>query len=255
MAKGLPHTSFNSSRLVRILADLAVTEVADSKQSLAERLGQWLDVTDAMALFSALNTRAGGASGAQLAAPVGITVQAEFARVRTALVESITTDGVLKTGNVRIKLPIPAPNASVAGAANFSPYHRYYLAHQRDMNASIGPLRVNVRAALAGHSPDLKQLAALDAVLEQALAARERNLLSMLPLFVAKRFEHLFTAHQAVHDDTLAADSPACWMQPGAWLAVFCRDMQAVLLAELEVRLEPVAGLIDALGKEVSKQQ
>ncbi|MBS1157759.1 MAG: hypothetical protein H6R15_178 [Proteobacteria bacterium] len=253
MARTLPHTSFNRSRLVRVLAGLAVTEVAEAKQSLAERLGLWLDFTDAMALFSALGSRAGGTSASPLAGPASGPLQAELVRLRSALVDAITTDGVRKTGNVRIKLPTPAHNASVEDAADFSPYHRYYLAHQREMSASIAALRASARAALAGHSPDLKRLAALDEVLEQALASRERNLLATVPLFVGKRFEQLFAAHRAARRDTPLADAPECWLQPGGWLVAFYRDMQAVLLAELEVRLEPVAGLIAALGKEVTK--
>lgn len=255
MARGLPHTSFNSSRLVRVLADLAVTDVAESRQSFAERLGQWLDFTDAMSLFSALNAGVGGGAEAKPAASASCSLREEFARVRSALLESITTDGVLKPGNVRIKLPTPAPNASAESAADFSPYHRYYLAHQRDMNAGVGPLRVKARTALAGRSPDLQRLAALDGVLEEALAARERNLLAMVPLHLARRFEHLYKAHQAARGDTPVVDDPERWLQAGGWLAVFCRDMQAVLQAELEVRLEPVAGLIEALGNEVTKQQ
>ena len=94
--------------------------------------------------------------------------------------------------------------------------------------------------------------AALDAVLEQALATRERNLLATLPLLLAKRFGHLYKAHQEALGDRLALDDPEMWMRPGGWLAMYCRDMQAVLLAELEVRLQPVAGLIEALGNEVT---
>ena len=46
---------------------------------------------------------------------------------------------------------------------------------------------------------------------------------------------------------------PGWWLQPGAWLHTFCQDMRAVLLAELELRLQPVAGLLDALN-EVTRQ-
>lgn len=243
MAYGLPGTSLNSARMVRVLANLAVADVVESKQSLAERLGQWLDFTDAMALFSALN---GNAPVTQTKASEG-SVQGDFARVRTALADSITMDGVLNPGRARIKLPTPAPNAPVESAADFSPYHRYYQAHQRDMNSAIGPLRTNVRAVLASGAPALQRLAALDAVLEQALATRERNLLATLPLLLAKRFGHLYKAHQEALGDRLALDDPEMWMRPGGWLAMYCQDMQAVLLAELEVRLQPVAGLIEAL--------
>lgn len=258
MAKGLPRTRINSSRLVRLLAEWSVADVPDSKQSLAERLGQWLDFSDSIALFSALNGGARSASPApgKVPAMAGGALHEAFARVRNALVDSITTDGVLKPGPVRIKLPVPAAQASVESAADFSPYHRYYLAHQRDMNAGIGPLRIQARAALAGHrSPALQRLAALDGALEEALAARERNLLAMVPLHLAKRFEHLYKAHQAARSDAPSPDDPEQWMQAGGWLAAFCRDMQAVLLAEVDLRLQPVAGLIDVLGNEVTNKQ
>jgi hypothetical protein len=254
MAQGLPRTRFNSSRLVRVLTGLAVTDAPESKQPFAERLGQWLDFSDALSLFSALNA---GASEVQLAAPSpeSATVRKAFARVRGALADSMTTDAVLKPGKSRVELPAPAPHASVESAADFAPYHRYYLAHQRDMSASIGPLRATVRAALSRHSPALKRLAALDAVLDHAWAARERDLLATVPGLLARRFEQLYNAHQAMQVDAQTADRPDRWMQPGGWLAVFCRELQAVLLAELDLRLQPVAGLIAALDHEVTRKQ
>ena len=250
----MPRTSLNTSRLVRVLSELVMMEVADSRQSFAERLGQWLDFTDAMALFSVLKGNPGGASGAQADTEAlrGHAVQAEFVRVRSDLLNSISLAGTLQPGRVRIKLPTPALNAPVESAAEFLPYHRYYLAHQRDMNASIAQLRASARAALACRSPKLRQLAALDAALENALTVRERNLLSTVPLILAKRHEHLYKAHREMLADT-PADDPERWMQAGGWLEIFCRDMQAVLRAELDVRLQPVTGLVEALGNEVTK--
>nr|MBL8410417.1 DUF3348 domain-containing protein [Dechloromonas sp.] len=252
MATGMTGSTLNSARLVRVLASLAVAEVGESKLSFAERLGQWLDFTDAMSLFSALNEGAGGASAATKQG-ADAALFAEFDRVRRSLAESITTDGVLNPGRARIKLPTPAPNASPESAADFSPYHRYCLAHQRDMGAAIAPLRAAARTVLAARSPALKQLATLDAVLEQALANRERNLLASVPLLLAKRFGNLYKAHRAAWEGPVETDDPALWMQPEGWLAGYCGEMQAVLLAELDVRLQPVAGLVEALGKEVTE--
>jgi len=39
-------------------------------------------------------------------------------------------------------------------------------------------------------------------------------------------------------------------MNEGAWLARFCHELEAVLLAELDVRLQPTVGLIEALQNE-----
>lgn len=253
MTRALPRTTFNSSRLIRFLADLAIADVADSKQSFAERLALWLDVNDAISLSTALNASAANGSDARLAPSVAsAAVGEELARVRMALARSIGSDGVLNAGTTRARLP--APGASIESAADFSPYRRYYVAHQRDMESSIGPLRASARAALASLSPPLRRLAAVDAVLDEALRVRERSALSTVPSLLEKRFAQLRQAHLEARADVQAPDDPDLWMQPGGWLAVFCQDMQGVLLAELEVRLQPVTGLIEAISNEVTKQ-
>ena len=248
MARGSPRTSFDSSRLIRALSDLVSTDAAPPRQSFADRLGQWLDFADAIALFSALNGSTDAAGGPATAEHPAL--RDEFARVRGALLDSINTDGVLTPGKARIRLPAPAWHASTPGAADYLPYHRYYLAHQRDMGAAIAPLRASVRAGLAQRAPALRQLAALDGVLDQALAPRERSLLANVPQLLGRRFEQLHQAHRSALS---TPDDPARWLQPGAWLHTFCQDMRAVLLAELELRLQPVAGLLDALN-EVTTQ-
>lgn len=226
MAQGLPHPHFNSSRLVRVLSDLAVKDAPGSKQSFGERLGQWLDFNDALSLFAALN---GAAAQVPEPAPGKPSTGSEaarkaLARVRAALVDLIGGAGV------------PAPEE---GKADFEPYHRYCLARQRDMGANIGPLRASVRAALGRRSAALGRLAAVDAVMEQALAARERELLAKVPALLATRFDALREAHLA-------------GTQPDGWLAAFCREMQTVLLAELDLRLQPVEALIAALDQELT---
>lgn len=248
MARGSPRTSFDSSRLIRALSDLVSTDAAPPRQSFADRLGQWLDFADAIALFSALNGSTDAAGGPATAEHPAL--RDEFARVRGALLDSINTDGVLTPGKARIRLPAPAWHASTPGAADYLPYHRYYLAHQRDMGAAIAPLRASVRAGLAQRAPALRQLAALDGVLDQALAPRERSLLATVPQLLGRHFEQLHQAHRSALP---TPDDPARWLQPGAWLHTFCQDMRAVLLAELELRLQPVAGLLEALN-EVTRQ-
>lgn len=248
MARGSPRTSFDSSRLIRALSDLVSTDATPPRQSFADRLGQWLDFADAIALFSALNGSTDAAGGPATAEHPAL--RDEFARVRGALLDSINTDGVLTPGKARIRLPAPAWHASTPGAADYLPYHRYYLAHQRDMGAAIAPLRASVRAGLAQRAPALRQLAALDGVLDQALAPRERSLLATVPQLLGRRFEQL---HQAHRNALTTPDDPARWLQPGAWLHTFCQDMRVVLRAELELRLQPVAGLMDALN-EVTRQ-
>jgi len=291
MTRVLPRTNFNSSRLIRFLSDLDLASVGEARQSFAERLGQWLDVNNAITLYSALNARAAAAGLAAPAVP-GSALAEEVGRVRAGLVAAITGDGA---GKARLKWPTPPTGASLDHMADFLPYQRYYAAHQRDMEASVSQLRASARLALAAQSPRLRQLATLDAVLDKALAERERSLLATVPARLERRYERLRRAHQAARAavgpasataaetevkagaDAVAlaaaetgagaevtlADDVEAWTRPGGWLAVFGQDTRSLLLAELEVRLLPVVGLMEALrealrealSNEVTKQQ
>lgn len=253
MTRALPRTNFNQSRLIRFLADLSVVDAVEPKQAFAERLGKWLDFADAITLHSAHNER--GAS--PVAVPSGgrsVTAAEEaFARTRTALVNSIVRSCSPGAGETRIKLPIPKPGMAIEAATTYEPYLRFYLAHQRDMEAGVRPLRITVRQAVSDASSAHRQLAALDAALDKALGVRERQLLATVPLLLEKRFAQLFKAHQLTLEASRQEDDPASWMQPDGWLAVFCQELQGVLLAELDVRLQPITGLIEAFSNEANK--
>jgi hypothetical protein len=253
MTREFQRATFNRSALVRVLSD-TLPEIPDPKYDFGERLGQWLDFSDALTLFSVLNTEAGPSTSV---APANSDLPAQLARVRRNLSESIHNDGVFSAdpdSPARIPFPTPLPNATPESAADFSPYHRYYLAHQRDMNSAITALRANARKALAGQSAAGKQLADLDAAFEKFLFTRERNLLSNIPIMLGKRFDQRYAEHRAALADE-ASDDPATWTQPGSWLEAFCHDAQTALLAELELRLKPVAGLISALGSAAENKE
>jgi len=247
MTRGLQRATFNRSALVRVLSD-TLPEVIDPKYDFGERLGQWLDFSDALTLFSVLNTEAGTGTPIHID---GSKLSAQLARVRHNLSDSIHNNGVFSADSAespaRIPFPTPLPNATPESAADFSPYHRYYLAHQRDMNAAITALRANARKALAGQSAAGQKLADIDAAFEKFLTLRERNLLSNIPIMLGKRFDQRYAEHRATLANDIA-DDPATWMQPGSWLEAFCHDAQTALLAELELRLKPAAGLVAALA-------
>ncbi|MFC5300851.1 DUF3348 family protein [Azospira restricta] len=249
----LPRTGFNRPPLVRFLAGLTIAEVPESKQFLAERLGQWLELSDAIALSGALAAGAADAAGAR--PPAGGALADEVARVRAALAAAIaadTADGAGQPGRPRVRLPVPGPGATLATAADFLPYRRYYVAHQRDMEAAIGPLRARARALLAARSPALAGLAALDAALEQALAERERQQLGAVPFLLEKHFKRLHEAQRQAVAASPPGDDPARWLQPGGWLARFCGDLRQLLHAELELRLQPLLGLVEAGGGDAA---
>lgn len=140
-------------------------------------------------------------------------------------------------------------------ALEYAPYRRRHLEQQRRMESRIGALRTRARQLLSGASPRLRQLAALDAALEEAFGEREQKLLSTLPALAERCFERRLEAHRQALQASRQPDRPDAWRQPGGWLEAFGEDWRRILLAELDLRLEPVAGLIEAFGSEVVQCQ
>ena len=253
MTRATPRTNFHSSHLIRCLVDLAVVEAVEPDNSFAEKLSQWIHFTDAIKLSAVHNDGSANSATAlaTAAADTRAAVDLEFDRVQATLTNSIRKSCTPALGKSHIPLPAPILALPLHLATAYSPYHRFYNAHQRDMELSVRPLRTNVREALAKTSPALKRLADMDAVLETILHERERKLLGKVPLLLKKRFEHFFKAHQQRLIDSQQADHPAGWTQPGAWLALFHNDLQILLLAELELRLQPSQGLLESLNNEL----
>ena len=232
MAPALPRSSFNSSSFIRCLADLHIAAVPGSKQGFAERLSQWLVWTDAIALSTALAAGTGARllDGRPGAATATAALREELARVRDALADAITSDELLAAA------PTVGPDSGAASAIDLAAYRRSYIAHQRAMDAAIAELRTQVRATLSRLSPELSRLAALDGVLDDALLARERHLLASVP--------GLLEQHAAQLGEP---PSPA-------WQTACGQHLQRVLLAELDLRLQPVVGMIETIGHEADTQ-
>jgi len=127
-------------------------------------------------------------------------------------------------------------------AVDYAIHRQRYLAMQQNMETSIAALRARLRGQLAAQSAQMKQLALLDAVMERALAGRERTLLGRVPVLLERHFQRLARQGRPPQD---GAQGDA--LQPGPWLDKFRDDMRGLLLAELEVRLHPIRGLLAAL--------
>lgn len=230
-------------------------EPADAGNAFAEKLGEWVHFADAITLSAVHSDAIASPAKSQPKANADMraAAQAEFNRIQGLLVESIMKSCSSSSARSHIKLPEPRLELPMDLAAAYVPYRRFYEAHQRDMELSIQPLRVNLRDAVAKASPRLRKLAELDAAFEKILREREGKLLSRVPLLLKKHFDRLFKEHQQKLADTHQADHPAGWTQAGGWLARFCNDMQTLLLAEMELRLQPATGLIEALSEETKQ--
>ena len=122
MTTGLRRTLFRRSELVRILSETH-PEIEDPKYDLGAQLGQWLELSDAMTLFSVLNAEDGGPISS---APVSSNdLPAELQRLRGTIIDAINNDGMfhaaapssLQTAP-RIAFPMPTANATPGEAAS-----------------------------------------------------------------------------------------------------------------------------------------
>ena len=249
MARTPTPTRLHSSPLLQMLTDMAGMAPDAGGAAFAEQLSQWVGFTQAISLagvHSASNTPSNTSS----AAPTGRTPAADNAPA--ALAEAVAhTRARLERAIRQAALPEPdlhalAPEADGTLAhlsAAFEPYRRHYLAQQRELEAGVGPLRTRMRRALAQATPALRQLAVLDGAFDSILAEREARLLYTLPRLLRGRF------------DTLARTPPPSSdgaAHQRAWLARFGDELRHVLLAELDLRLQPTLGLLGALQPEPS---
>jgi hypothetical protein len=222
-------STFGSSTLVRLMGEGVPVDDEASSMDFAERLSLWVSAFDAIGVQASLQgIRALATAPTAQAAPGRGSrppdLAEDFRQARAVLAKAIAQDP---------RSLEPADGADGADAG-FAPYHRRHLELQRQMEQMVGALRDHVRQAVSRRSPRLRQLAALDATLEPLLATREQMLLPKAAALLKARFEQLRATE----------DGPAA----------FARHWQDALLAELDLRLEPVAGLIAALGNELKNR-
>jgi len=96
----------------------------------------------------------------------------------------------------------------------------------------------------------LQQLAALDASFENILSEREAMLLGKVPKLLEKRFTQALKQHLKKQAEALAEDVNAPRLKPDAWLLPWRQQMRTALLAELDTRLQPALGLLEAFNQE-----
>ncbi|KAF1720305.1 DUF3348 domain-containing protein [Pseudoxanthomonas wuyuanensis] len=224
---------------IRLLARLTDGGVPPSCPSLPERLSEWIDWTRAVALSRVLDGRPAAAGPA---GPVfDGAEEAACADARATLTGAIACGDGLAAPAHSGPAGLPGAVPGVPAEADYAVFRKHYLAMQRAMLTATGRLRGRLRDMLARTSADMARLAELDAFMEQVLSPREQALLATVPNLLGEHFERLrLAAHEVRNNPQAPGDAEA-------WLDVFRRDMQNVLLAELDVRFLPLEGLLAAL--------
>jgi hypothetical protein len=263
MTRALPRAHFTSSRLTRFLTENALLDAAPARDDVGQKLGDWLNFRQAIDLHALLNPeqRPAAPQPAELRRAGRMTAEAmtrHVDKVRAQLEQSITQGAPTGSGLTRIEMPPAELDEPIEPKTAYEPYRRFYTAHQRQMEASLQTLRSQVRGQLSKSTPSLQQLAQLDAAFENILSEREAVVLGKVAKLFEKRFaqalkQHLKTEAQSPDE---ASDGPTeTRLCPKFWLLPLRQAMRTALLAELDTRMQPVLGLLEALHADTPQEK
>jgi hypothetical protein len=290
MTRALPRASLYSDSLVRFLTENALLAPARQAVDVGQKIGDWLDFRQAIALHGVLNPETAANAQATplpahvqhmaLIAPEALAQHVD--KVRAQLVESITQGAPAGSGLARIDMPAPVLEEPVEIKTAFEPYRRFVAAHQRQMEHTLRNLRAQLRLQLSKRASAGQQLAALDTAFENILAERESALLAKTSKLLEKRFVQALKAqmqlqaqaHQALPaamitetavatvdatDDSDPTPNNTPKANPTSWLMPLHQNLRQTirqaLLAELDTRLQPTLGLLEALTSIAPQEQ
>lgn len=267
-------TGLNHSKLVQLLAEWTADSragtpalpspsagapaLAGSGTPLAERLGRWLGVHEAIGLAGALKQLDRLPAADQPPNTPPHPALAQLGQARQALIDQTgQAEAPGRTRRTRPGQPSALPTEPAEDPSRFAPHLRAYRTRQQRLADGVARLRQQARQALADSGPAGARLAALDQALAEAVQAREQALLASVPLLMERRFEQL----RAAAEPEASPETPAPAARPGTatrallarqapkpvWLQQFEHDAAALLHAEATLRLTPVDGLLAAL--------
>jgi hypothetical protein len=281
MTRALPRASLYSASLVRFLTENAMLAPVRLGEDVGQKLGDWVDFRQAIALHGVLHPETAGdpQAGDQPTRATSMTVIAPEAltrhvdKVRAQLAQSINQGAAAGSGLARIDMPEPVLDESVDFKTVFEPYRRFVAAHQRQMESTLRRLRAQLRLQLSQRGSAGQQLAALDAAFENILAEREAALLAKTAKLLEKRFVKALKlqlqaqAQNNAEATTQASETALLMANPrdsgmataqivttksdaSHWLMPMRQTLRQALLAELDTRLQPTLGLLEALTRE-----
>jgi hypothetical protein len=233
--------------MVRFWTERGLFEPTAPVQDLGARLGAWLDVRQAIQLHQLLGTGTDTpARGRPRASEPGRWVEETLTSLREAILMDRFAPGLWRN-----PMPVDGVWQPMVWVDFWEPYRRYMADHQKQIALILGRLRRRLREALSDAGGTCHALAQIDAVFDQTLTPRETRLLASLPFKYEHRLATLVKGLDLQAQDSLppgSVSNPLTRRPPKPeWLLSFEHDMRQSLLAELELRSQPVLGLLDAL--------
>ncbi|MGH1373762.1 MAG: DUF3348 family protein [Cellvibrionaceae bacterium] len=262
MSKPTGHNSPKSSRLLRQLGDFGVLKNQPAENQFGARLGRLIDLSDSISLADTLRQLSKAASSGQVppAQKQGEKLKAEFLELRSAMVAfivgSFSRRGAANDDDSSLtSFILPDCTDEIFADDGFKPYQRFYALHQSEMEHQITGFLAAAKTQISAASPKLERVVILDSALFDTLQGYCRKQLAQVSSLLNRRFEALRAAAIEEAGDELTAESLEQWLAPAGWLSRFYREMQNLLLAELDLRLQPLLGLIEACEYEELNQQ
>lgn len=253
MAQASTLIALHSSRLIRLLSELAVSDVEPSTRRFGDRFGQLFALSDSISL-SQMHSELASTEFESRHADIN-ALSEEGLAIQKKLVESISQRFIAEPGKATARNRFPALReaANAEQLTTYSSYLAFYANLQREMDREIQHLLSVIRDGASGLSPELAKLVVIDTELGATLANHSRKLLGQIPRLLERRFDYLRQHHhQSLFDDQ--ADDCQTWGKPGGWLDTFRLDMHQTALAELDLRLQPAIGLLEAIQAHAPEQ-
>ncbi len=232
MAQSPPQTIPNGSRLKRELSALLDIGADISHQQFASRLSGWITFAHADQL---------SATHYRLKKNKTIQSQQKQFRCKELLlaIHKVMVNRILASfdpENPKPEIKLPTGDQTELSEV-FSAYRRFYSAHQREMERQVNTLHTTIRQELLEENAHLAKLASLDKAMADIIAPQARKQFAAIPLHLKKRFDSLVGGDSEPHSQT-------------DWLPRFQQEICTLLLAELETRLMPTLGLVEAIEEE-----
>ncbi len=214
MNNGFAANTNNQVPLIRLLTQF--NGQTPTEPGIAEQLGRMINLADAIHFADSLYR----SSKAQPEpSPIAAAAaQKLLLQERSAVIRSLK----------KAKWPTPPQP--------FEIYFKFYVAQQTNMERRIAKLREDIRQAIAEQSQTLAHLAALDRTLDELFQPQFRKFFHTVPRLLQQRFSHWeqTTAGHEITAETLQSTR-------------FGAELMQVFLAELDLRLKPILGLLEAL--------
>ncbi len=245
----------NDSALVRALSEIAGISDLEGKRHFVLKWASLIDLADSIVLSNAhASMKTLTVNDGKLHDQALEAVAAEYIGARQAMITSIKKSFSVSDAPARIKLPFAKANAAYETATSFEPYHKFYAIHQRDMDIRVQRLHTRIRAMLTEISTELARLVELDIAIGETLAPFSRKQWLLVPQVLARRFQQLKNT-QELKASEQGEPSLQQITSDNGWLGVFCQQMRVLLLAELELRMQPTLGLLDALKQRSTQKR